>query len=151
MSEFKRAEYIDFSQSEYDLSMLSEYMESIAEAGGDAELAIVGECGVVKIESEDGAAVFSYPEPLAEGAEEDLAVSFVFDYCLDNEIIPAFIDVPLAKLPVVLSGVISAGVEGDGEYFSVRVNTPPMLLDYPPETCSEGVYLSGIDYDFAEE
>ena len=133
MSEFKRAEQIDFSQSEYDLSMLSEYMESIAEAGGDAELAIVGECGVVKIESEEGEAVFSYPEPLAEGAEEDLAVSFVFDYCLDNEIIPAFIDVPLSKLPVVLAGVVSAGVEGDGS-----LENPYVI----PET---GSYASQVD------
>lgn len=127
-----------------------EYMGFVEEEGASAFAAIYSGCASVMIDDGDSM-VFTYPVSISEDADEADIIEEIIRFCTDCEIEPIFIDTPRDTLPLLLDGVRHADVDGDGEFFTVKLKNECMLLEYPPETLSGEVYLSEPAEKFAAE
>ena len=142
MIEFLKMEDLPQSFTENPASReIIDYMSFIESEGATALCGICGGAAAVMIDDGENM-TFTYPVSISQENSEREIIDEIFSFCTDCEITPTFIDTPAKKLPLLLTGVGHANIDGDGEYYTVSMKNECMLLDFPPEILYGEVYLS---------
>ena len=137
--------------SNFKAEELIEYGKELSASDCEVTVGISHGCASLFIITDTGDAYFTYPIPFFEEFDVEKAKDDALLFCLDCDFPMTVTDVTLRDMPILLSGIHHADVDGDGEYFTVRIKTECMIAREIPEVMEGRVYLSEPVYCYADD